>query len=147
MKKWFKNILIMFFAFFCMSTLKAQNSIVIDTYDYNIWQLSNETCYGCGSMYIMVTNNPVPVNGYYYYDIYFWSNSFYSNGYAANTYVKPINIYAIDPYGKSTLVLNFSYIVVPPKSYSFNGYFYVGYVYSTSAMQKIKINWSKINAW
>jgi hypothetical protein len=147
MKKWFKNMLIVLLFLFCTNKANAQNSIAIDYNYYNTWQLSNESCYGCGSFYVMVVNNPNPVNGYYYYDIYFWSNSYYSNGYAANTYIKPVNIYAIGPDGRGTLVLAFTYAVVPPKSVAFNGYFYVGYVYSMSSMQKIKINWSSASAW
>jgi hypothetical protein len=147
MKKWFRNILIVLLILVCTSKSHAQTSITIGSDDYSSWVLSNPTCYGCGSFFTMVVNNPNPIDGYYYYDIYFWSNSFYSNGYAANTYIKPVYVYALDPSGKSTLVLNFSYAVVPPKSVSFNGYFYVGYVYSTSANQKIKISWSNISAW
>jgi hypothetical protein len=147
MKKWFKNLIcILCFVFFIKNST-AQNSITIGNYNYNSWELSNEACYGCGSFYVMVVNNGLSTNGYYYYDIYFWSNSFYTNGYAANTYVKPVTVYAVDPNGRNTLMFNLKYVVVQPKSNSFNGYFYVGYVYSTSANQKIKISWSNASAW
>lgn len=147
MKKWFRNFLIILLTVFSLNTASSQNSLTIGPSNYNNWVLSNNTCYGCGSFYVMVVNNPNPINGYYYYDIYFWSNSYYSNGYAANTYIKPVNIYAIGPDGVGTLVLTFTYAVVPPRSDVFNGYFYVGYVYSMSAYQKIKINWSSATAW
>ena len=147
MKKWFKNLLLIIAVIFSINTTIAQTNITIGNGSYNSWALSNTACYGCGSFYTMIVNNPNPIDGYYYYDIYLWSNSYYTNGYAANTYVKPINIYTLDPFGKSKLVLTFAYVVVPPKSASFNGYFYLGYVYSTSAMQKIKLTWSNVSAW
>lgn len=146
MKNWIKNLLLTLTFLLSFNTVKAQSITVSNGY-YNTWLLSNESCYGCGSFYVMIVNNPNQVDGYYYYDIYFWSNSFYGNGYAANTYIKPVNIYAVSPDGYNKLVLTFSYAVVPPKSNSFNGYFYVGYVYSMSPSQKIKINWSSASAW
>lgn len=147
MKNWFKKTLLTLAIIFSIGNTMAQNSVLISNYNYNTWLLSNNTCSGCGSFFVMVVNNPIPSNGYYYYDIYFWSNSFYTNGFAANTYIKPVNIYIINPEGVAVPVLNFTYAVVPPKSASFNGYFYVGYVYSMSSMQKIKISWSNVSAW
>lgn len=146
MIKYIKNLLVILAITFSCNAI-SQNDITIEPGQYSQWSMSNQTCYGCGSFLTMVVNNPVQSKGYYYYDIYFWSNSFYTNGYAANTYIKQVNIYAQDPSGRNTLVLTFPYTVVPPKSDAFNGYFYVGYVYSTSAMQKIKITWSNVNVW
>lgn len=147
MKKWFRNLVLTLAVFFTFNISNAQNSITIGNGEYNNWQLTNKPCYGCGSLYIMVVNNPTPKKGYYYYDIYFWSNSFYANGYAANTYVKQIGVYTIDPAGNELSIFKTPYAVVAPKSDIFNGYFYVGYVYSTSAMQEIKIEWFKATAW
>ena len=148
MKKWFKNLLIILAAVILFNKeISAQSTIIIDNSNYKTWQAYGNTCAGCGSFFVMVSNNPVPINGYYYYDIYFWSNSFYQNGYASNTYIKQINIYATGPNGVDNLVLKFPYAVVPPKSNVFNGYFYVGYIYSFSAMQKIKISWVSASAW
>lgn len=147
MKQWLKRILITL-ALFVSFNANAQNSITIGPGNYGKWLLSNESCYGCGSFYVMVTNTYNPADGFYYYDIYLWSNSYYSNGYTANTYIKGVNIYALNLNGISeNLVLNFQYLVVPPKSYQFNGYFYVGYVYSTISTQKIKLNWQSASAW
>jgi hypothetical protein len=146
-----KNIIIkiitLFFVFLSFTDIKSQNFITIGSENYNQWILSNNTCYGCGSFYVMVVNNPTPVKGYYYYDIYFWSNSFYANGYAANSYIKFIDVYGTDYKGNNIPVLNFQYVVVPPKSYTFNGYFYLGYVYSLSSTQRIQITWSTVNPW
>ncbi len=146
MKNWIKNLLLTLTFLLSFNIVKAQSISISNGY-YNTWLLSNESCYGCGSFYVMVVNNPTQANGYYYYDIYFWSNSFYGNGYAANTYIKPVYIYVVNPDGYEKLVLTFKYAMVPPKSNSFNGYFYVGYVYSTSPSQKIKLNWSSASAW
>jgi len=145
--KWFRNILIVIMLMFSCGNFTAQNNLVIGPNYYNSWVLSNRTCYGCGSFFAMVVNNPNPTKGYYYYDIYFWSNSYYTNGYAANTYIKQVNIYTVDPSGKEYFIFKMPYAVVAPKSDAFNGYFYVGYVYSTSAMQNIKISWLSASAW
>jgi hypothetical protein len=147
MKSTFKKIIIILFAILSFNSIKSQNVITIGNENYNQWVLSNNTCYGCGSFYVMVVNNPTPIKGYYYYDIYFWGNSFYSNGYAANSYIKFIDIYGNDHRGINIPILNFQYIVVPPKSYTFDGYFYVGYVYSLSSTQRIQITWSTVNPW
>lgn len=146
MKKWFKCILISL-CLLLISPAKSQNSMEIGSGNYGAWQLSNKSCYGCGSFFVMVVNNPKPAKGYYYYDIYLWSNSFYTNGYAANTYVKQISVYTLDPEGKEYFIFKMPYVVVAPKSESFNGYFYLGYVYSTSAMQDVKIKWFNSSAW
>ena len=147
MIKWIKKLLITLSIVLCSSNINAQNFFVVGNGNYSTWNLTNQTCYGCGSFFIMVANNPTPSNGYFYYDIYFWSNSFYTNGYAANTYIKEINVYAVDPKGRDVPVLYVPYTLVPPKSYSFNGSFYIGYVYSVSPIQTIKISWSSASAW
>lgn len=147
MKNYIKNILLILFFTFSFK-VKSQNSIYINSTQYNNWQLSNSSCYGCGSFYIMVTNTKYPnKKGLYYYDIYLWSNSFYTNGYTSSSYVKNINIYAIDPSGNEQFILNLDYALVPPKSQYFNGSFYLAYVYSISAKQTIKLTWSDIEVW
>ncbi len=147
MKNFIKNILLTLL--FALSIkVKGQDNMTIYNNDYNIWNVSNSTCNGCGSVFIMVVNTSVPdKSGLYYYDIYLWSNSFYANGYAASSYVKNIKVYAVDPAGNETFVLKMDYVLVPPKSQYFNGNFYLAYVYSGSAMQTIKLTWSDINAW
>lgn len=147
MKKWIKNLVLILAVVFSIGSTNAQKNTIIGDGSYNVWIVSNPTCYGCGSFYSMVVNIQQPSNGFYYYDIYFWSNSYYTNGYTSNTYIKQINIYALDQSGKNTLVLTFPYVVVHPKSELFNGYFYVGYVYSTNSMQKINITWSSASSW
>jgi hypothetical protein len=147
MKNWAKNILLILLLTLSIK-VKAQNSVTIYNNNYNTWNLSNSTCYGCGSVYVMVVNANYPdKSGLYYYDVYLWSNSFYANGYASSSYIKMIKVYGIDPSGKETLILKMDYALVPPKSQYFNGNFYLAYVYSGSAMQTIKITWSDINAW
>lgn len=147
MKNFIKNILLILFFTFTFK-VNSQNSIYINSSQYNTWQVSNNSCYGCGSFYIMVTNTKYPnKEGFYYYDIYLWSNSFYTNGYASSSYVKNINLYAIDPYGKEQFILNLNYALVPPKSQYFNGSFYLAYVYSISARQTIKLTWTDIEVW
>ena len=145
MKKWFKILVLSLALFFCVDNLKSQ--ILCGPDNYNTWILSNPSCYGCSSFYVMVASKPVQTNGLYYYDIYMWSNSFYASGYASNTYIKQVNIYAIDFNGRENLMLTFPYLVVPPKSYSFNGYFYVGCVYSQSPEQTIKTTWLNATIW
>lgn len=128
--------------------VKSQNQMTFYNNHYNKWYVSNQSCYGCGSFYIMIVNTPYPDNyGMYYYDIYLWSNSFYSNGYAASSYIKNIKIYTVDPAGNEKFILKLDYALVAPKSQYFDGNFYLAYVYSGSAMQRIKITWSEINPW
>jgi len=146
MIKWFRNLLLILITFFYFNT-SAQNSMVIYPSDYKNWMTSNQTCAGCGSFFVMVVNNPVPYNGYYYYDVYLWSNSFYQNGYASSSYVKNIKISIMQPNGVYQNVLNIDYALVPPKSPSFDGYFHLAYVYSLSAQQRIKLNWSSTTPW
>lgn len=148
MMKWFRKItLLLFILSFIPQKINAQNSMIITSSNYKNWQISNQTCAGCGSFFVMVVNNPIPSNGYYYYDIYLWSNSFYPNGYAASSYVKNIKISIMRPDGVYQNVLNVEYALVPPKSSIFNGYFHVAYVYSFSAQQTIKLNWSSTTPW
>jgi len=147
MIKYIKRLLIILAFVFSANTMSAQNSILLNYGNYNEWVLSNNTCNGCSSFFAMVVNNPTPSNGYYYYDIYLWGNSFYSNGYAANTYIKSVNVYMLTPSGTWNSVIPYSYLIVPPKSDVFDGYFYVGYIYSTSKMQSIKITWVNTSVW
>jgi hypothetical protein len=147
MKNWIRNLILAIAIVFSFGNSNAQNSITIGNGNYNTWVSSNDACYGCGSFYVMIVNNPNQADGYYYYDIYFWSNSYYTTGYVANTYIKSVNIYMLNPSGLWNPVLSFPYVVVPPKSDYFNGYFYIGYIYSTSRMQSIKTTWSNISAW
>jgi hypothetical protein len=148
MIKWFKNLLLVFLLVLSFNEVKSQNSIILGPSTYNKWVLSNSTCSGCGSFYIMVTNQLYPANdGYYYYDIYLWSNSFYTNGYAASSYVKNIKISILQPNGTYYQVLTLDYALVPPKSMCFNGYFHLAYVYSFSAKQTIKLTWSDTEVW
>jgi len=147
MKNWSKNILTTILLTLLI-TVKAQNSITITSNRYNIWNVSNPPCYGCSSIYVMVVNTKVPdKSGFYFYDIYLWSNSFYTNGYVASSYVKNINFYMVDPHGTQKYILNVDYALVPPKSQYFNGSYYLGYIYSVSAKQTIKLTWSEINVW
>jgi hypothetical protein len=146
MMKWFRNILLTLAMVFALN-VNAQNSKVITPNNYNNWLISNQTCAGCGSFFIMVVNSPMQSDGYYYYDVYLWSNSFYSNGFAASSYVKNIKVSIMQPNGVYQKVLDVEYALVPPKSPSFNGYFHVAYVYSFSAQQIIKLNWSSTTPW
>lgn len=145
--KWLRSILVAIMLVFSCNELTAQNNLTIGSESYNTWMLTSKACYGCSSFFIMIVNNPNPIKGYYYYDIYFWSNSYYANGYAANTYIKQVGVYTIDPAGIERFIFKTPYVVVAPKSNNFNGYFYVGYVYSTSAMQVLKITWLKADVW
>lgn len=148
MRKWIKNLFLALLLTLSFNSVSAQNSVTIQNSDYNKWELSNNTCYGCGSFYVMVVNTSIPDKaGLYYYDIYLWSNSFYPSGYAASSYVKNINIYVVDPSGKEAFILKMDYALVPPKSQYFNGSFYLAYIYSGSARQTIKITWSETAVW
>lgn len=147
MKNLIKNILLIFLLTLSIK-VKSQNRITIYSNNYNTWNLSNNTCAGCGSVYLMVVNTTIPdKSGLYYYDIYLWSNSFYANGYAASSYVKNIKLYAVDPSGNETFILKMDYALVPAKSQYFNGNFYLAYVYSGSNSQAIKLTYSDINVW
>ena len=148
MIKWIKNIIITLGFLFSSSTLKvgAQNYITVFPSQYNSWVLSNTSCYGCGSFYVIVTNSGY-IDGYYYYDIYLWSNSFYTNGYTANSYIKNMNVYSIDSKNNRINIFNLDYVLVPPKSDFFDGYYYLGYAYSTNANQAIKLTWATVEAW
>ena len=140
MKKYFKILLFTMAILFGVSKVEAQ-SMTINNSSYNQWIPSNSTCAGCGSIFVMVSS-PVQKSGAFYYDIYLWSNSFYVNGFAANSYVK--NIF-VNVQGATVIAL--PYVVVPPKSNVFNGYFYLGFVYSGNPAETIVVNWSNISAW
>jgi hypothetical protein len=148
MIKWFKNLFLGLLLVLSFNCAKSQNSIAIGPSNYNRWILSNNTCSGCGSFYVMVVNQAYPANdGYYYYDVYLWSNSFYTNGFAASSYVKNIKLSLLQPNGTYMQVLALDYALVPPKSAYFNGYFHLAYAFSYSARQTIKITWSDIEVW
>ncbi len=154
MKKWFKNLFLTLVLILSLNSVNvaqssvAQNSITVSSVDYNKWILSNSSCYGCSSFYLMVVNTTNPSkDGLYYYDVYLWSNSFYANGYAASSYVKNINFFVVDPSGNKKFILKLDYALVPPKSQYFSGSFYLAYIYSISAKQTIKITWSETEIW
>lgn len=149
MIKYFNTLIFsLIILFFVSNKIESQNTISINPYNYNRWIMSNETCSGCGSFYLMVVNSQYPdQNGFYYYDIYLWSNSYYLNGFASSSYVKNIIVYTLQESNIYTNTMSFNYALVPPKSQYFDGYFHLGYIYSYNSRQKMKISWSEVNAW
>ena len=136
-------------SFLFFNTTNAQSTIHIDETGYVYdWELSNQTCYGCGSFYVSTWNAPQQSkSGYYTFYVYFWSNSFYANGSAANSYVTNINITFISKNGQKTHILGPFYILAAPKSNNFNGYNLVATLYSNNPKQIINISWGGVIAY
>jgi hypothetical protein len=134
-------------ALVCSLNTGAQNQMIIEPSRYNTWVESNTTCAGCGSFYAMVVNEKVRAkDGYYYMYVYLWSNSYYANGYTASSYIKHINFFFTDGV-RDYPAINFQYVLVPPKSLDFNGWYQVAYLYHVYPNQIIKITWSNVKAW
>lgn len=148
MKIFLRNILLgLFFLLNPFYDLKSQQTIHTDETGYVYdWNLSNQTCYGCGSFYISVWDANIYNKGYYTFYVYFWSNSFYQNGYAANSYVSNINITFINN-GQKTHILGPYYFIAVPKSKNFNGFNLAAVLYSTNPKQIININWGGVIAY
>jgi hypothetical protein len=148
MKRWLRSTLLVLLLLFSFRKAEAQMIVHTDEsgFTYN-WQLSNQTCYGCGSIYVSVWSDYKLNNkGYYTFYVYFWSNSFYANGYAANSYVSNININFINN-GLSTHILGPYYIVAVPKSANFDGYNVAAILYSKNPRQIINITWGGVVAY
>lgn len=110
-----------------------------------VWNLSNAPCYGCGSFYVSVWDDPqVGVNGYYTFYVYAWSNSYFGTGLAANSYISDINIYYLDMSGRQSHILGPFYKIATPKKVGFDGYSVVAILYSTDPKQIIHITWGQI---
>ena len=121
-----------------------QNSVMMETSNYNMWLQCENAGHGKGSFGIITSTNGKKANdGYYYYDVYLINNSFYRNGNTASSYIKNINVYVLYG-GKWMNVINFSYALVPPASETFDGYFHLTYIYDVKQVQKIKVTWSEV---
>lgn len=150
MKKCLRNLLlILAFLFNPFSETKAQQQTIhVDengfVYD---WQLSNQTCRGCGSFFVSIWRDNSKINkGYYTFYVYFWSNSYYTNGYAAVSYVSDININFINN-GQTAHILGPYYFLAYPKSAQFNGYNVAAVLYSSNPKQIINITWGGVVAY
>ena len=149
MKRWLKNTLLTLLLLFSFEKVEAQQQYIHtdeNGYVYN-WQLSNQSCYGCGSFYVSVWSDYKLNNRFYYtFYVYFWSNSYYANGYAANSYVTDININFLNN-GQSTHILGPYYFIAMPKSANFNGYNVAATLYSKNPKQIINITWGGVIAY
>ena len=112
------------------------------------WKLSNQACYGCGSLYVSILRDSKPnEKGLYYFYVYLWSNSFYANGLKASTYVTNINVYAGNGDGGKTSVLTIPYFVAKPKTDIFSGYNLIATLYGADPTQVWFITWVQIQAY
>lgn len=143
--KWFKKILFTILIIIAPIFSSAQSGYqYVDASNCYQWiKLSNSQC-GKASFYIYV--DKVYNNGsrLYYYNIYLWSDSYYNNCNTSSTYISNINVYAFNN-GKYSKAFGVPYLLAKPKSNYFNGWNFLGYVYTYSSNQSIKITWEDIS--
>jgi len=120
---------------------------LIDKYGKNYdWYKTNMECYGCASFYIKVMRTTHTIQGNYYYYVYFYSNSFDKYGYLASTYITNMTISIERPQGLYTLI-NSNYVLVYPKSITFDGIQKVGTFYSASPKESVTIMWGGLSVY
>lgn len=112
------------------------------------WKLSNQACYGCGSLFLCVLKDKTTnAKGLYQFYVYLWSNSFYANGLKASTYVTNITIFAVNGNGDKTSILNIPYFVAKPKTDIFNGWNLISTVTGADPQQVMQVTWGGIQAY
>ncbi len=129
---------------FITSFAYSQGSMNFNQNNYYQWVKINDSQCGKANLYIYVDRVYNNASRLYYYNIYFWSDSYYRNCEVSSTLINNINVYAFSN-GKYTKVLIVPYILAKPKSNYFNGWNFLGYVYSYSSNQNIKVNWGSAN--
>lgn len=142
MIKWIKNILTVFSFVMLYSFAQAQGGVAyFSSSSYNQWiEFSEKRC-GKAGFYIYIRRYYKPSHRVFYYDIYIWSDSYYRNCLPSYTYINNIMVYMHD--GKNYKpVLNLDYYIASPKKSDFNGWNYLGYLYSRNSNQNIKITWT-----
>ena len=138
--KWFKKILATIALVFLTSFAYSQGSVNFNQNNYYQWVNIGSSLCGKANFYVYVDRTYNSSSRLYYYNIYFWSDSYYNNCNASPTYISNIGAYAFAN-GKYTKVLGTPYMLAKPKSEYFNGWNFLGYIYSYSSNQNIKINW------
>lgn len=138
--KWFKKIIIVLSLMFLSSFSYSQGEMNFNSNNYYQWvNIKNSQC-GQASFYIYVDRIYNSGSRLYYYNIYIWSDSYYSNCNASTTYIKNINVYGFDS-GKYSKVFGTPYLLAKPKNSYFNGWNFLGYIYSYSSNKNIKVTW------
>lgn len=115
-------------------------------YVYN-WKMYNRSCSNCESFYYKIERTIHPdKNGFYFFYLYFYSNTF-SNGVLTFSYIKNINVYSVLKDGTKQLLLKPFYIVVPPKSATYDGIYRANcYLYSVDPQQVFDITFGEITS-
>lgn len=141
-----KILLYLLFTLILSFKINAQNKITIDNTNYNVWIQCSESGYGRSSFFLATTQEYS--NYLYYYKIYLYNNSFNFSGFEVPTYLEGIKVsaYTVEN-GKYTWknILNIEYALIKPKSLTYDGSYYLGYIYSSDPNQMIKITWDKIH--